>query len=195
MNPGHLILPLYLFTVVAWAGILALNARWVRRRGGGHVQGFEDLLGPEVVKKSAEYAEAKTRIALATLAVWNVALTAFLVGGGLTAFQSAFAAIEFDFLERRVVFFFLLVFAMRAFHLPFALIDAYRVEARFGFNKAGPLPWLRSWVKRSALSSLFWAVACMSVANFLEDLPETLDPYALKCCFRENIYQAAAQVM
>ncbi|MEK6592508.1 MAG: M48 family metallopeptidase [Pseudomonadota bacterium] len=147
-------------------GALALatfTRLWLARRHISHVQAhrtavpaeFADQISPEAHQRAADYTCAKTRLAMATVAVEALLLIWLTFGGGLQAMHAFSAAWLAEGIARGLALIALVTVVMTAAELPFNLYRTFRVEERFGFNKMTPGLFVVDTLKSLLVAALF----------------------------------------
>jgi STE24 endopeptidase len=126
--------------------------------------GFQGEISLEEHQRAAAYASASARLGIAKT-VFDTIFTALW----LTIFLGPLYLLVTQFIppgiSRSVAFVVAFALIERLFHLPFSVFSTFWLEARFGFNRATPLMFLRDRVKGAMLSlalsvpllyGLFW---------------------------------------
>jgi STE24 endopeptidase len=130
-------------------GVLALatfTRLWLARRHISHVQAHRALVPAEFTEqisldahqRAADYTCAKTRLAMASVAVEVLLLLWLTFGGGLQTMHAFSAAWLAEGIARGLALIALVTVVMTAAELPFNLYRIFRIEERFGFNKMTP---------------------------------------------------------
>ncbi len=154
-----------LFVVAAWVVVLAatlglrsLNLRHLQRHGAEIPAELQGLVGPARLQAMVRYTQAHDRLDLARLALSNTLLALFFFGGVLGAYDAWIVAHVPGFVRAGVLFFACLWIADTVLRLPLNLVEHFRVEKRFGFNRMGPRLWLADLLKSLGLSLVLLAL-------------------------------------
>ena len=133
---------LFLAAALAMTGVrLWLAGRQlaaVRAHRAAVPQPFAASVTLEEHQRAADYTVARLRLGRLELAFELVLLLGVTLGGGFAWLDRTTAALALPPLWRGVVTLVLLVVAMAALGLPFALWSTFRIEAKFGFNRTSP---------------------------------------------------------
>ena len=141
---------------------------WLALRHMHHVAAHRDAVPQEFTgqieleahQRAADYTQARSRVALWSLAV-DTAITLLLtVGGGLMLLHQAAGMIAAGGavdsasagIPRGLTLLALVMLVTMLVELPFSLYSTFRVEARFGFNKMTPALFWKDFFKGLALA-------------------------------------------
>lgn len=140
-----------------------LNGRSVEAGGGRVPSVFEGSIQEDVGRRSAEYSIARTRFdhvsALFDLGV----LLIVLFSGFLPWLKQILEGLGLSGTFLGIAFWLLALWAVSLIGLPMAWYETFRLEARFGFNKATPKIFvgdvIKGWLVSGLLGAfLLWAV-------------------------------------
>lgn len=135
-----------------------LNLRHLLRRAGRIPEGFEGVLDPEALARSAAYTVENHRVDLVESLIGSVVLLIFLFGGILEAYDRWTASLGGSFVFTGVLFFLCLSLLQTMLDIPFSLYRNFRVEARYGFNTMPPRLWLADLLKSLAIGMVLIAL-------------------------------------
>jgi STE24 endopeptidase len=122
----------------------------------GRVPGeFASEISLDAHQKAADYTCAKTRLAMAGVAVDAAVLLALTFGGGLQLLHEVSAAWLPDGIARGLTLLALVGVVMTLVDVPFGLYRTFVIEQRFGFNKMTLGTWLLDFGKSVLLALLF----------------------------------------
>jgi len=121
-------------------------------------QAFAELVSLDEHRRAADYTIARTRLSLFER-VYDAGLSYLFILCLLTPIYAAVAAFVSDGLTRSVLIIALFTAAARCFALPFELIETFRLEAKFGFNRMSPSDFILDQLKTAALEALIGAPA------------------------------------
>lgn len=137
--------PFTLVFLAALAAALALRL-WLARRQIATVRAhrdrvpvsFTDVIAPEVHRKAADYAVARTDLGRIETLVEALVLLAWTLGGGLAAVDTAWRALGLAPVITGVGVLVTIVLIGAVIDLPFRIWRTFVIEQRFGFNRTGP---------------------------------------------------------
>lgn len=143
--------------------LATLTRLWLARRHIGHIRAhrtavpaeFAGQINLEAHQRAADYTCAKTRLAMATIAVEALLLLWLTFGGGLQAMHELSAAWLPEGIARGLGLIALVTAIMTAAELPFSLYRTFRIEERFGFNKMTPGLFIADTLKSLLVAALF----------------------------------------
>jgi STE24 endopeptidase len=154
---GSLYILFFALQTALEAGLILLNLRRSVRAGGAGGQAvppaLRGLAAPEAVARSRAYVQARLRLDLAAQAIEVVLLPALLFSGLLPAWDGRLAAWGLNGPHRFAAFLAGLAALFFLAGLPFSLYRTFRIEVRFGFNRATPALWLADRAKGLALAA------------------------------------------
>ncbi len=133
--------------------------------------GFADWISAEVHRRAAAYTLARTRLAIVETVFDTVLAVAWLLVllGPLYALAAHFIA---PGISRAVAVVVAFALAERVLNLPFSVYNTFALEARFGFNRATPMMFLRDRIKGVALSALLGIPLLYGLFWLLRVLPD-----------------------
>ncbi|MBI4207180.1 MAG: M48 family metallopeptidase [Betaproteobacteria bacterium] len=161
---------------------LATSLRlWLARRHILHVRAhraavpaeFSAEISLDAHQRAADYTCAKTRLAMAGVAVEALIVLGLTFGGGLQALHELTAAWLSPGIGRGLALIALVTALMTAAELPFGLYRTFRIEERFGFNRMTP----RLFFLDLAKSVLIAAAFGIPLAACVLWLMERMGPY------------------
>ena len=152
------LLIVFVAATVAWTVLeLVLSLRQTRHVAAHRDRVPADFAGTVTLdehRKAADYTAARERLSrFETLA--EALLPLFWALGGIDLLYGALARTVPPSLGRGVLFFLVTGLVGTLVGLPFALVRAFGIEARFGFNKVTPALFVVDRLKGAALSLLF----------------------------------------
>ncbi len=136
---------------------------WLGMRHIGYVQAHRDSVPEqfssevtlEAHRRAADYTSAKTKLALAALAVDSALVVWLTFGGGVQLFYDMAAAWFESELARGLALIALLSIVTTLVELPLGVYRTFRLEERFGFNKMTPRLYWIDFAKNAALAAAF----------------------------------------
>jgi len=141
----------------------------VRRHRSRVPDPFADVISPDIHRKAADYAVARTRVGTVDTVIEAVVLLAWTLGGGLAAVDGAWRALELPPLATGIGVLVTIVLVGGLIDLPFNVYRTFVVEQRFGFNRTTPGLFLADQAK-SALLLLVLGVPLAAVVLWLMDV-------------------------
>ena len=146
--------------VLTLATVLRL---WLGVRHIGYVQAHRSAVPPqfaeevslEAHQRAADYTSAKTRVALAGVAVDTALVLWLTFGGGVQLFYETAALWLEGEIARGLALIALLSIVTTLVELPLGLYRTFRIEERFGFNKMTPALYWIDFAKSAALAAAF----------------------------------------
>lgn len=167
-----LLLFLYLLTLAAGLLLRALNLRHLKRYGETVPPEFADAVDPEVLRRTAAYTLAQSRLGLVE-SFFGAALTlAFLFGGLLPLYDRWIASLSGSFVLAGLLFFLGLQLAQTLLDIPFSLYRNFVLEARFGFNVMSGRLWLADLMKSTLLSLLLLGLLTAGALAIIQASPQ-----------------------
>ena len=116
---------------------------------------FSGEIGLEAHQRAADYTCAKTRLAMASVAVEALIVLALTFGGGLQALHQASASWLPEGVGRGLVLIALVTVLMTVVELPFNFYRTFRIEQQFGFNRMTPRLFFIDLAKSILLAAAF----------------------------------------
>jgi STE24 endopeptidase len=151
------------FTVVFIAALAASLAvrLWLARRHIAHVishrvavpAAFADRVALAAHQKAADYTVARTRFGITETLVEALVLVAFTLGGVIGALVTWTDVLPFGGVARDLVLIVAVVLISGLIGLPFAYVQTFGIEVRFGFNRTTRKLWLIDIAKGVALAA------------------------------------------
>ncbi|HXV21287.1 MAG TPA: M48 family metallopeptidase [Desulfuromonadales bacterium] len=167
-----LLLLLYLLTLAAGLWLRALNLRHLKRHGATVPPEFAGAVDPEVLRRTAAYTLAQSRLGLVE-SLFGAALTlAFLFGGLLPLYDRWVASLSGSFVLAGLLFFLGLQLAQTLLDIPFSLYRNFMLEARFGFNVMSGRLWLTDLVKSTLLSLVLLGLLTAGALAIIQASPQ-----------------------
>jgi STE24 endopeptidase len=123
-------------------------------------------------QKAADYSSAKTRFAMADIAVGAVVALAFTFGGGLELVNEVAALWLSQGIAHGLVLIGLAVLATTLIDLPFDYYRAFVIEARFGFNKMTPGLFFADAAKNLLLGAVLLLPLAAAILWFIREAGE-----------------------
>lgn len=137
--------------LVAQLGLAELNRREVLRHAGKPPPAVAAMVDTETFRKSTAYTLAKNRYSVLTL-IFDAGVLALLLASGLLPWLFAQIGAWAPAAKWDDTLFILAALLLASVpSLPFEWWEAFRLEARFGFNKMTPRLWLADKIKGLAL--------------------------------------------
>ncbi|MGH8633636.1 MAG: M48 family metallopeptidase, partial [Burkholderiales bacterium] len=153
------------FGIVFLAALALATATrlWLASRHVNHVRAhrgrvpdaFATEISLDAHQKAADYTCAKSRFAMAGVAVDAAVLLAFTFGGMLQGLHEASAAWLPEGIGRGLLLLVLVGALMTLIEVPFGLYRTFVIENRFGFNKMTPALYFLDLAKSIALALAF----------------------------------------
>jgi len=167
-----LLLLLYLLNLAAGLWLRALNLRHLKRFGATVPPEFAGAVDPEVLRRTAAYTLAQSRLGLVE-SIFGAALTlVFLFGGLLPFYDRWIASLSGSFVLAGLLFFLGLLLAQALLGIPFSLYRNFVLEARFGFNVMSGRLWLTDLVKSTLLSLVLMGLLTAGALAIIQTSPQ-----------------------
>jgi STE24 endopeptidase len=167
-----LLLLLYLLTLAAGLWLRALNLRHLKRFGATVPPEFAGTVDPEVLRRTAAYTLAQSRLGLVE-SLFGAALTlVFLFGGLLPFYDRWIASLSGFFVVAGLIFFLGLQLAQVLLDIPFSLYRNFVLETRFGFNVMSGRLWLTDLVKSTLLSLILMGLLIAGALAIIQASPQ-----------------------
>ena len=155
----------HVFGIVFFAALAAATATrlWLAARHLNHVrahrvrvpEAFAAEIGLDAHRTAADYTCAKTRLAIAEVAIGAAVLLALTFGGVLQWLHDVSAAALQEGVGRGLLLLVLVGALMTVLEAPFGLYRTFVIEARFGFNKMTLALYILDFAKSIALAADF----------------------------------------
>jgi STE24 endopeptidase len=167
-----LLLLIYLLTLAAGLWLRALNLRHLKRFGATVPPEFAGAVDPEVLRRTAAYTLAQSRLGLVE-SLFGAALTlVFLFGGLLPFYDRWIASLSGFFVFAGLIFFLGLQLAQALLDIPFSLYRNFVLETRFGFNVMSGRLWLTDLVKSTLLSLVLMGLLIAGALAIIQASPQ-----------------------
>ena len=167
-----LLLLLYLLTLAAGLWLRALNLRHLKRFGATVPPEFAGTVDPEVLRRTAAYTLAQSRLGLVE-SLFGAALTlVFLFGGLLPFYDRWIASLSGFFVVAGLIFFLGLQLTQALLDIPFSLYRNFVLETRFGFNVMSGRLWLTDLVKSTLLSLVLMGLLTAGALAIIQTSPQ-----------------------
>jgi STE24 endopeptidase len=167
-----LLLLLYLLTLAAGLWLRALNLRHLKRFGATVPPEFAGTVDPEVLRRTAAYTLAQSRLGLVE-SLFGAALTlVFLFGGLLPFYDRWIASLSGFFVVAGLIFFLGLQLTQALLDIPFSLYRNFVLETRFGFNVMSGRLWLTDLVKSTLLSLVLMGLLIAGALAIIQASPQ-----------------------
>lgn len=136
---------------------------WLAARHVRHVRSRRDAVPAEFAaevslaahQRAADYTCAKTRLAMAGVALEAAVVLWLTFGGGLQAFHDLAATWLDDGVPRGLALIVLVVVVTSVLDLPLSLYRTFRIEERFGFNRMTPMMFFADLARSMLLAAAF----------------------------------------
>lgn len=151
----HVVIVVWLATVLAGLGLEALQLRYLARHGHGVPPELDGVVDESALRRMQAYALDRGHLQVVRTLVLAAAAGLFFFAGGLDAcgrVASGVGAGRGPFVGRGLLFFLGLVVLETLLEVPFSLVSTFRIEARHGFNRTTPRLWLFDQAKGLGLS-------------------------------------------
>ena len=155
--------------LVAFIGVsvASLYLKWLnlahqRREGSRVPPELAGVIDAERLARIADYTRDRSRFAMVSEVVRDLAVGGFLFGGLLGAYDRFVTSLAVSEPARGALFFVGLTLGSAVLSVPFSLYSSFRIEARHGFNRMTPGLFWGDWLKGTLLSAVL--VAALSAA-------------------------------
>jgi STE24 endopeptidase len=115
---------------------------------------FEGKIDENLLKKTQEYEDEKTRFSFISSIFGNVITIIFIFGGVLNIYNFWIASLNWPFILTGILFFMLLSYASTLLSIPFSLYNTFKIENKYGFNAMTPKLWVTDFLKSVLLSTI-----------------------------------------
>jgi STE24 endopeptidase len=134
--------------------------------------GFAGSISAEEHRRAAAYTLARTRLEIAET-IFDTVLAVLWLMVLLGPFFSLVAQFIAPGISRAVAVVVAFALIGRVLQLPFSIYSTFALEARFGFNRATPMMFLRDRIKGVVLSALFGVPLLYGLFWLLRVMPDT----------------------
>jgi STE24 endopeptidase len=122
---------------------------------------FEGKIDENLLKKTQEYEEEKTRFSFISSIFGNVITIIFIFGGLLNIYNSWIASLNWPFILTGVLFLLILSYASTFLSIPFSLYSTFKIENKYGFNTTTPKLWLTDFLKSILVSTILMGIVAL----------------------------------
>ena len=167
------------YSLAFFAALAAATATrlWLAARHVRHIQTHRAQVPVEFSadisladhQKAADYSSAKTRFAMADIAIGAVVAMAFTFGGGLELLHQVAASWLPEGISRGLALIALAVLVTMLIDLPFDYYRAFVIEARFGFNKMTPGLFIGDAAKNLLLGAVLLLPLAAAILWFIRE--------------------------
>jgi STE24 endopeptidase len=147
-----LVLAAYLLTIGIELALTRLNLDHQKRCTNRTPPEFAGRIDGALLKRSLQYAVAKTRLAVCQTLTGTALLTIFLFGPWLAPYDHWIGSLSRSFITGGLLFFLILLVIGQLLAIPFDLFRNFVIETRYGFNRMTLRLWLSDQVKSLLLS-------------------------------------------
>ncbi|OHE56789.1 MAG: peptidase M48 [Thermodesulfovibrio sp. RBG_19FT_COMBO_41_18] len=138
-----------------------LNLRYMMRFGLSIPPEFEGKIDENLLKKTQEYEEEKTRFSFISSIFGNVITIIFIFGGLLNIYNSWIASLNWPFILTGILFLLILSYASTFLSTPFSLYSTFKIENKYGFNTTTPKLWLTDFLKSILVSTILMGIVAL----------------------------------
>lgn len=153
-----LVLILYLITVIFSYSMKFLNLSHLRKYGAKVPPEFEGHIDADLLKKTRDYTVEHSRFGYIESIFNNIILIAFIFGGVLNWYNSAFAFRFESFILNGLLFFIVMSIASSILDIPFDLYGTFKIENKYGFNTKTIGLWITDFIKSLILSLIIFGI-------------------------------------
>lgn len=166
---------LFVFLAVAAArlGLSWLNLRHLVQSGNAVPEALKAEVDAEKLRKIGDYTAARARFGLVHAVLSTLVTAAFVLGGGLGAYDAWVRGLSSSFVGSGVVFFLGLMLAGNLLEIPFQLYGDFRIEQRHGFNRQTFGLWWSDWLKSTVLSMLLSGLLAAGALALVQAAPSS----------------------
>lgn len=122
---------------------------------------FEGKIDGNLLKKTQEYEEEKTRFSFISSIFGNVITIIFIFGGLLNIYNSWIASLNWPFILTGILFLLILSYASTFLSIPFSLYSTFKIENKYGFNTTTPKLWLTDFLKSILVSTILMGIVAL----------------------------------
>lgn len=122
---------------------------------------FEGEIDENLLKKTQEYEEEKTRFSFISSIFGNVITIIFIFGGLLNIYNSWIASLNWPFILTGILFLLILSYASTFLSIPFSLYSTFKIENKYGFNTTTPKLWLTDFLKSILVSTILMGIVAL----------------------------------
>ena len=122
---------------------------------------FEGKIDENLLKKTQEYEEEKTRFSFISSIFGNVITIIFIFGGLLNIYNSWIASLNWPFILTGILFLLILSYASTFLSIPFSLYSTFKIENKYGFNTTTPKLWLTDFLKSILVSTVLMGIVAL----------------------------------
>lgn len=122
---------------------------------------FEGKIDENLLKKTQEYEEEKTRFSFISSIFGNVITIIFIFGGLLNIYNSWIASLNWPFILTGILFLLILSYASTFLSIPFSLYSTFKIENKYGFNTTTPKLWLTDFLKSILVSTILMGIVAL----------------------------------
>jgi STE24 endopeptidase len=172
---------------------------WLAARHIGHVRARRDEVPAEFAaevslaahQRAADYTCAKTRLAMAGVAVEAALVLWLTFGGGLQALHELTAAWLEEGVLRGLALIVLVVIVTTVIDVPFSLYRTFRIEERFGFNRMTPAMYVSDFIKTTLVAAAFGLPLAAAVLWLMQQMGALWWLYAWLLWVAFNLFMLA----
>lgn len=132
---------------------------------------FEGKIDENLLKKTQEYEEEKTRFSFISSIFGNVITIIFIFGGLLNIYNSWIASLNWPFILTGILFLLILSYASTFFSIPFSLYSTFKIENKYGFNTTTPKLWLTDFLKSILVSTVLMGIVALVALWLIQSSP------------------------
>ena len=132
---------------------------------------FEGKIDENLLKKTQEYEEEKTRFSFISSIFGNVITIIFIFGGLLNIYNSWIASLNWTFILTGILFLLILSYASTFFSIPFSLYSTFKIENKYGFNTTTPKLWLTDFLKSILVSTVLMGIVALVALWLIQSSP------------------------
>ncbi len=122
---------------------------------------FEGKIDENLLKKTQEYEEEKTRFSFISSIFGNVITIIFIFGGLLNIYNSWIASLNWPFILTGILFLLILSYASTFLSIPVSLYSTFKIENKYGFNTTTPKLWLTDFLKSILVSTILMGIVAL----------------------------------
>ncbi len=122
---------------------------------------FEGKIDENLLKKTQEYEEEKTRFSFISSIFGNVITIIFIFGSLLNIYNSWIASLNWPFILTGILFLLILSYASTFLSIPVSLYSTFKIENKYGFNTTTPKLWLTDFLKSILVSTILMGIVAL----------------------------------